>query len=60
MDAGFGLAYGVLTKELRLLARSVFVVDRGGVVRYVELVREFSEEPDYDAALAAARKLLAG
>ena len=59
MDAGFGLAYGVLTKETRLLARSVFVVDREGIVRYVELVPELSHEPNYDAALAAARELLA-
>jgi thiol peroxidase len=50
-DASFGTAYGVLIKELRLLARSVFVVDRDGVVRYKELVKEISNEPDYEAAL---------
>jgi thiol peroxidase len=57
LDAGFGLSYGVLTKELRLLARSVFVLDRQGVVRYTQLVREFSEEPDYGPVLAAIRTL---
>jgi len=56
-DASFGLAYGVLIKESRLLARSVFVVDRDGIVRYVELVPELGREPDYEAALAAARQL---
>lgn len=56
-DASFGLAYGVLIKEARLLARAVFVVDRDGVVRYVELVPELGREPDYEAALAAVRKL---
>ncbi len=56
-DASFGLAYGVLIKEARLLARAVFVVDRGDVVRYVELVPELGREPDYEAALAAVRKL---
>jgi thiol peroxidase len=54
-DASFGLAYGVLIKELRLLARAVFVVDRQGGIRHVELVKEITSEPDYDAALAAAR-----
>ncbi len=55
-EANFGLAYGVLIKELRLLARAVFVVDRGGMVRYVELVKEIANEPDYDAALNALRQ----
>ena len=54
-DAEFGKAYGVLIKELRLLARAVFVVDAEGVVRYVQLVREIAEEPDYDAVISAAK-----
>jgi len=57
-DAAFGASYGVLIKGLRLLARAVFVVDRQGVVRYTELVKEVGSEPDYEAALAAAGKLL--
>jgi thioredoxin-dependent peroxiredoxin len=57
-DAGFGSAYGLLIKELRLLARAVLVVDRKGEVRYVELVKEITHEPDYDAALNAARACL--
>ncbi len=57
-DASFGKAYGVLIKEVRLLARSVFVVDREGTVRYVQLVKEVSQEPDYEEVLGAARKLL--
>jgi len=56
-DAAFGEAYGVLIKELRLLARAVFVLDRKGVVQYIQLVKEMTEEPDYEAVLAAARKL---
>ena len=54
-DVSFGQAYGVLIKELRLLARTVFVVGRDGVVKYKELVKEVSEEPNYEAALEAAR-----
>jgi thiol peroxidase len=57
-DAAFGEAYGLLIKDLRLLARAVFVVDKQGVVRYVELVKEIASEPNYEAALDAARKLL--
>jgi thiol peroxidase len=57
-DAAFGLAYGVLIKELRLLARAVFVVDAEGIVRYTQLVREIATEPDYASVLAAVRKVV--
>jgi len=56
-DAAFGMAYGVLIKELRLLARAVFLVDKGGVVRYVQLVKELSKEPNYDEVMQAVGKL---
>ncbi len=56
-DASFARAYGVLIKELRLLARSIFLVDAGGTLRYLEYVPEVASHPDYDAALAAARQL---
>ncbi len=56
--AAFGEAYGVLIKELRLLARAVFVVDRDGTIQYIQLVREVAEEPDYSAVLAAVKKLV--
>ncbi|MFD2627875.1 thiol peroxidase [Oceanobacillus kapialis] len=55
-DADFGKNYGVLIEELRLLARSIFVVDANNNVTYVEYVSEVSNHPDYDAALDAARK----
>jgi thiol peroxidase len=54
----FGKKYGVLIKELRLLARAVFVVDRHGIVRYVELVKEIANEPNYDAVLKAVIELV--
>lgn len=57
-QAAFGNAYGVLIKELRLLARAVFVLDKQGIIRYVELVKEVASEPNYDVALTAAKKLL--
>lgn len=57
-DASFGRAWGLLIKELHLDARAVYVVDKAGVVRYAQIVKEIASEPDYDAALAAARKCL--
>lgn len=54
----FGPAFGVLIKELGLLARAVFVVDRSGTVRHVEYVSEISQEPSYDATLAAVQAAL--
>ncbi|MCX8036133.1 MAG: thiol peroxidase [Candidatus Sumerlaeia bacterium] len=56
-DASFGMAYGVLIAELRLLARAVFVVDGNGIIRYIQLVPEIAKEPDYAAILEAVRKL---
>lgn len=56
-DASFGNAYGVLIKELRLLARSIFVIDKDNIIRYVEIVHELTEQPDYDKALEAVRKI---
>lgn len=56
-DAAFGMAYGVLIKELRLLARVVFLVDKDGIVRYVQPVKEISSEPDYDSVLKAVKEI---
>ncbi|UCG41971.1 MAG: thiol peroxidase [candidate division WOR-3 bacterium] len=56
--AAFGQGFGVLIKERRLLARAVFVVDRSGTVRYIQLVKEVGQEPDYEPVLAEARKLV--
>jgi thioredoxin-dependent peroxiredoxin len=56
-DAAFGIAYGVLIKDLRLLARSVFVVDRQGTVRYIQLVKDTGSEPDYAPVLQAVKDL---
>ena len=56
-DLSFGLAYGLAIKELRLLARAVFVLDKQGTIVYKELVPEMTHEVNFDAALAAARAL---
>ncbi len=57
-DADFASKYGVLIKELRLLARSVFIIDKNNTVQYVEYVSEMGNPPNYDAALNALKKLV--
>jgi len=57
-DRSFGLAYGVMIKELNLLARTVFIVDEQDIIRYIERIPEITQEPDYDRALHAVRSLL--
>jgi len=53
----FGTSFGVLIKELRLLARAVFLIDRQGTIQYIQLVKELTKEPDYEAILGALKKL---
>lgn len=55
-DLSFGKAYGVVIRELRLLARSIFVVDSSGKVTYKEIVQEVTNHPNYEAAIAAAKQ----
>lgn len=57
-DKEFGNKYGVLIKEIGLLARAVFVLDKERVVRYVQLVPEITNEPNYDEVLSNIKKLL--
>jgi len=57
-NAEFGTKYGVLIPALRLLARAVFVVDAKGVIRYVQLVPEIGQEPDYAPVLEAVKGLM--
>jgi len=56
-NAQFGNAFGVLVKELRLLARAVFIVDKTGAIRYTEIVDEMTNEPNYEAALKAVQEI---
>lgn len=51
-------ALGLHIKELRLFARSVMVVDANGKIIYMQIVPEVTDEPDYDSAIAALKKVL--
>lgn len=56
-DTDFGMKYGVLIKELRLLNRAIFLVDENGIIRYLEIVEENHNHPDYEKALEALREI---
>lgn len=57
-DRNFGNKFGVLIEELKILARSVFVLDKDGKVVHAEVVPEVTQEPNYDKALAALNSAL--
>lgn len=57
-DLNFGLTYGFVIEELRLLTRGVIVIDGDNVVRHVEYVPSVGEHPNYDAVLAALKEVL--
>lgn len=57
-ERSFGLNYGLLIDELKLLARAVYVIDADGKVAYREIVSEVTDEPDYSAALNEVKALL--
>ena len=57
-EADFGLKFGVLIKELRLLARAIFILDKDDIVKYVEYVKELGHPPNYDAALKALKETI--
>jgi len=56
-ETDFGLKYGFLIEELRLLSRGIVIVDKDGIIRYVEYVKEVTTHPDYDKALEMLKKI---
>lgn len=57
-DLDFGMKYGFVLEELRLLSRGIVILDRDNTVKYVEYVKEVTNHPDYDKALEEVKKLL--
>ncbi|MFN7171137.1 MAG: 4a-hydroxytetrahydrobiopterin dehydratase, partial [Candidatus Omnitrophota bacterium] len=49
--SSFGINYGLLIKELNLLARAVIILDKNDVIRYIQIVEELTNPPDYEAVL---------
>ncbi len=58
VDANFGRAYGAYVKELGVDSRAAFVLDASGVIRHAEYVLDMPDQPNYDAVIAAIKKLL--
>jgi thiol peroxidase len=59
-DGSFGEHYGTLIKDLRILSRAIFVVDKDNTIRHAEYVKEVADHPNYESALAVARSLTGG
>ncbi|PKQ60608.1 lipid hydroperoxide peroxidase [Labilibaculum filiforme] len=57
-ELDFGLKYGFVVEELRLLARGIVVIDKNNKVKHVEYVSEMTEEPNYEVALKVAKSLV--
>jgi len=57
-DLDFGLKYGFVIEELRLLARGALVIDRNDIVQYVEYVATIEDQPNYDKILEIAKMFL--
>jgi thiol peroxidase len=56
--AEFAKSTGLLIQPLHLLARTVLVVDRDNVIRYMQVVPEITNLPDMQAAMTAAKGLV--
>ena len=56
-ETDFGIKYGFLIEEHRILARGVVIIDQYDMVRYVEIVKEIADQPNYEKALSVAKKL---
>lgn len=54
-SGSFGSAYGTLIKELRIESRAIFVVSPDNKIKYAEYVKEVSDHPNYEAAMAAVK-----
>lgn len=56
-QAEFGKKYGALIKDLHLLTRAVFILDKNDIIRYVDYVKNVDVEPDYAAVFAELKKI---
>lgn len=56
-DGGFGASTGLMIQENRLLARALVVVDKEGVIRYLEIVPDLGQLPNMKKAFQLAGSL---
>jgi len=58
MNMDFGKNYGFQISELRLLARGVVIVGADDIIKYIEILPEIGNEPNYEAAISELKKLV--
>ena len=56
--SSFGINYGLLIKELNLLARSVLILDKGNIIRYVQIASELTKPLDYEETLSQLESVI--
>lgn len=56
--SSFAINYGILVKELNLLARSALIIDKSDVLRYIQIVEELTNQPNYDDVLENLENVL--
>jgi thiol peroxidase len=56
--SSFGLNYGVLIKELNLLARGSLIIDQNRKLRYIQLVDEITHSVDFDTVFNKLQEVL--
>ncbi len=57
-NANFGTGWGNLIRELRLLSRVIYILDKEGAIRYIQRVNEITNEPNYDEVISEVKKLV--
>ena len=58
IDKDFAKSYGVLMSDNKLkglCARAVFIIDRNGIITYIQVVPEVTDEPNYAEVLEAIK-----
>lgn len=58
INLDFGMKYGVLMAEIRMLSRALFVVDTNHIIRYVEYVYDSEKQFNYIKAVSVAKELM--
>ncbi|MEW6170161.1 MAG: thiol peroxidase [Candidatus Omnitrophota bacterium] len=56
--SSFGINYGLLIKELNILARCVIIIDKSDIIRYLEIVPELTHAPNYDEAIKKLEEVI--
>ncbi|HTZ10919.1 MAG TPA: thiol peroxidase [Candidatus Margulisiibacteriota bacterium] len=56
--SSFGINYGMLIRELNLLARGVFILDKADIIRYIQIAEELSQALNLEEAYNALKEVI--